>query len=101
MTKQELLNQLKAPIVVAPMFIVSQVELLLEACKNGVLGTITALNNRTSEGLEEWLIQIKKELKSIEETSGHKPAPFGMNLIVHQSNVRLEADLEIAMRQEV
>ncbi|NJL12369.1 MAG: nitronate monooxygenase [Microscillaceae bacterium] len=101
MTKQELLKQLKIPLVVAPMFIVSQLDLLLESCKNGVLGTITALNNRTSEGLEEWLIQIKQALKSFEESTGKKPAPFGMNLIVHQSNVRLEADVEIAIRQKV
>jgi len=101
MTKQELLNQLQVPVVTAPMFIVSQVDLLLECCKNGVLGTITALNNRTSEGLEQWLIQIKNELRDFEQTTGKKAAPFGMNLIVHNSNVRLEADLEIAIRQEV
>lgn len=83
------------------MFIVSQVDLLLACCQNGVLGTITALNNRTSEGLEEWLIDIKAALKSVEETTGQQPAPYGLNLIVHKSNPRLEADLEIAIRQEV
>lgn len=83
------------------MFIVSQVDLLLACCKNGVLGTITALNNRSSEGLEEWLVHIKQELASFEETTGQTAAPYGMNLIVHKSNVRLEADLEIAIRQEV
>ncbi|MEO1434423.1 MAG: nitronate monooxygenase family protein [Bacteroidota bacterium] len=101
MNKQELLDRLQLPVVAAPMFIVSQVDLLLECCMNGVLGTITALNNRTSEGLEEWLIKIKEELQVFEANSGQQPAPFGMNLIVHKSNIRLEADLEIAVRQEV
>ncbi len=101
MTKRDLLDRLHIPVVAAPMFIVSQVDLLLACCQNGVIGTITALNNRTSEGLEEWLMHIKEELKAFEETTGHRPAPFGMNLIVHKSNVRLEADLEIAIRQEV
>ncbi|MEM7658473.1 MAG: nitronate monooxygenase family protein [Bacteroidota bacterium] len=101
MTKQELLAQLQLPVVASPMFIVSQVDLLLACCKNGVLGTITALNNRSSEGLEEWLVHIKQELASFEETTGQTAAPYGMNLIVHKSNVRLEADLEIAIRQEV
>ncbi len=101
MTKQELLNQLQVPLIAAPMFIVSQVDLVLECCKSGVLGAFPALNNWTSEGLEAWLVQIKSALKSFKETTGNKPAPFGMNLIVHNSNKRLEADLEIAIRQEV
>jgi len=101
MTKQELLQQLRIPVVAAPMFIVSQVDLVLSCCKNGVLGTFPALNNRTSEGLEEWLIQIKDDLQSFAKATGTKPAPYGMNLIVHKSNTRLEADLEIAVRQEV
>ncbi len=101
MTKRELLHQLQIPVVAAPMFIVSQVDLLLACSQNGVLGTITALNNRTSEGLEQWLIHIKQALQDFEQTTGRKAAPFGMNLIVHKSNARLEADLEIAIRQEV
>ncbi len=76
MTKQELLNQLQLAVVAAPMFIVSQLDLLLACCKSGVLGTITALNNRSSEGLEEWLIQIKQELKSFEEKTGNKPCTY-------------------------
>jgi len=101
MTKQELLHQLQIPVVAAPMFIVSQVDLVLACCKKGILGTFPALNNRTSEGLEEWLIQIKDELHSFAEANGKQPAPYGMNLIVHKSNARLEADLDIAVRQEV
>ena len=101
MTKEELLEQVQIPVVASPMFIVSQVDLLLECCKNGVIGTITSLNNRTTEGLEEWLRHIKEELKAFEERTGTKPAPYGMNLIVHRSNTRLQEDLEVAVRQEV
>jgi len=101
MTKDELLSRLQLPLVAAPMFIVSQLDLLLECCKNGVLGTTTALNNRSSTGLEDWLIHIKKDLQSFEDRTGNKAAPFGLNLIVHNSNHRLEEDLNIAIRQQV
>ena len=48
---------LKLPVVASPMFIVSQMELVKECCKNGIIGTFPALNQRTSEGFEEWLIE--------------------------------------------
>lgn len=104
MTKKEkILNQinLKLPVVASPMFIVSQLDLVLESCKNGIIGTFPALNNRTSEGFEEWLIQIKKKLIKHEELTGEKLPPYGVNLIIHKTNPRVQADLEICVRQEV
>jgi nitronate monooxygenase len=65
------------------------------------VGTFPALNQRTSEGFEEWLIQIKSELEQFEEETGKKPAPFGVNLIVHPTNPRLEADVKLCMKHKV
>ncbi|MCG8538181.1 MAG: nitronate monooxygenase family protein [Pseudomonadales bacterium] len=92
---------LKLPVVAAPMFLVSGPRLLIENCKAGIVGTFPALNQRSSEGFEEWLVQIKTELAEFEASTGQKAAPFGVNLIVHKTNPRLQADLEICIKHKV
>lgn len=99
--KAPFINDLTLPAIAAPMFLISGPKLVIECCKNGVVGTFPALNQRTSEGFEEWLIEIKTELKRFEEETGKKPAPFGVNLIVHQTNPRLEADLRLCVKHRV
>jgi nitronate monooxygenase len=95
------LNDLKLPLVAAPMFLISGPELVIECCKSGIVGTFPALNQRTTEGFEEWVIQIKNELAEFEKETGNKPAPFGVNLIVHHTNPRVQADLEICVKHKV
>jgi nitronate monooxygenase len=65
------------------------------------VGTFPALNQRSSEGFEAWLIQIKEALAAFEAETGKKPAPFGVNLIVHPTNPRLEADLKLCIKHRV
>jgi nitronate monooxygenase len=89
------------PVIAAPMFLVSGPELVIECCKNGVVGTFPALNERTSEGFEQWLITIKEALSEYEKTTGKKAAPFGVNLIVHPTNTRLQKDVEICVKHKV
>ena len=89
------------PVIAAPMFLVSGPELVIECCKNGVVGTFPALNERTSEGFEQWLITIKEALSEYEKTTGKKAAPFGINLIVHPTNTRLQKDVEICVKHKV
>lgn len=101
MTKPKFIEQLNLPAVAAPMFLISGPELVLECCKNGVVGTFPALNQRTSEGFEEWLITIKKELNNFEEETGKKAAPYGVNLIVHHTNPRVQADLALCVKHKV
>ena len=98
---EPLLENLNLPVIAAPMFLISGPELVINCCKNGVIGTFPALNQRSSEGFEEWLIQIKKELKAFEEETGKKAAPFGVNLIVHPSNPRIDSDLQLCIKHEV
>jgi nitronate monooxygenase len=95
------LHQTSLPAIAAPMFLVSGPELVIECCKNGVVGTFPALNQRTSEGFEEWLIQIKADLNEFEQASGKNAAPFGVNLIVHPTNTRLEEDVKLCVKHQV
>ena len=100
-TKAAFINNLSLPAVAAPMFLISGPQLVIECCKNGIVGTFPALNQRTSEGFEEWLIEIKSALKTFEEETGKKAAPFGVNLIVHPTNPRLEADVRLCVKHQV
>ena len=82
------------PVIAAPMFLVSGPDLVVETCKAGVVGSFPALNQRSTEGYGEWLAEIR-------ERAGNAAAPFGVNLIVHRSNTRLDADLAETVRQRV
>ncbi len=94
-------DRLSLPVVAAPMFLVSGPGLVIEACKNGILGTFPALNHRATSGFDEWLWQIKEALDGATQASGQSAAPYGVNLIVHRSNPRVEADLEVVVKHQV
>ena len=99
--KPNFINNLSIPAVAAPLFLISGPKLVIECCKNGVVGTFPALNHRTTEGFEQWVIEIKEALVSFEKETGKKAAPFGVNLIVHPTNPRVQPDLEICMKHQV
>lgn len=86
--------RLTIPAIAAPMFLVSGPDLVVETCKAGICGTFPALNRRTSEGFEDWLNEIQDRL-------GDDDVPYGVNLIVHQSNPRVQADLELCVKHKV
>lgn len=89
-------GRLKLPAIAAPMFLTSGPDLVVETCKTGLVGTFPALNQRTSEGYVEWLGEIEARLSEAPDA-----APFGVNLIVHRTNPRLEADLKITVTHKV
>ena len=99
--KPNFINNLSIPAIAAPLFLISGPKLVIECCKNGVVGTFPALNHRTTEGFEQWVIEIKEALASFEKETGKKAAPFGVNLIVHPTNPRVQPDLEICMKHQV
>ena len=101
MSKASFINELSLPVIAAPMFLISGPKLVIECCKSGIVGTFPALNQRTSEGFEAWIVEIKAALSAYEKETGKKPAPFGVNLIVHRSNPRLEADLAICVKHKI
>ena len=88
--KKDFYESLELPVIAAPLFLISSPELVIECCKHGVVGTFPALNQRTTAGFEEWVIQIKEALAQFEKETGKKAAPFGVNLIVHPTNIKLE-----------
>lgn len=95
MSLPALLDQrLRLPVVAAPMFLVSNPQLVLACCHSGVLGSFPALNQRESSGFKAWLEEIAAGLKA-------DSAPYAVNLIVHGSNPRLQADLAICVEHKV
>jgi nitronate monooxygenase len=94
-------TNLSLPLIAAPMFLISGPELVITTCQNGVIGTFPALNQRSTAGFEEWLYDIESKLADYTQANGKPAAPFGVNLIVHHSNPRLKADLEVIVKHKV
>ncbi|MDZ3995060.1 nitronate monooxygenase family protein [Pseudomonas sp. Teo4] len=91
-----LARRLRLPVVAAPMFLISNPRLVLACCANGVVGSFPALNQRNSAGFKAWLEEIKQGLKGLAA-----PAPYAVNLIVHPTNPRLQADLALCVEHRV
>ena len=87
-------QRLRLPVVAAPMFLVSNPQLVLACCLNGIVGSFPALNQRDSGAFKAWLEEIEAGLQA-------ESAPYAVNLIVHGSNPRLQADLAICIEQRV
>lgn len=99
---EKLRSQMSLPVIAAPMFIVSNPDLVVAQCTSGVIGSFPALNARPAEMLDEWLTRIEQELATRRRaTPEAKIAPFAVNQIIHQSNDRLDHDLDVCMRHEV
>ena len=62
-------KDLSIPAVAAPMFLISCPKLVIECCKNGIVGTLPALNQKTTKGFEEWIIEIKEALSKYGSSS--------------------------------
>jgi nitronate monooxygenase len=86
----EMLN-IKYPVIMAPMFLVSNAEMVIEAAKYGITGAIPALNYRTDKDFRAALAEIKSKAQG----------PFGINLIVNKSNMRLEEQLRSCLEYKV
>jgi nitronate monooxygenase len=93
-------DRLSLPLIAAPMFLVSGVELVVAACRNGVIGSFPTVNCRSSEQLDGWLGEIEEQLARHSGESGRQAAPVCPNLIVHRSNARLEQDLAVLLRHK-
>ncbi|SFR85035.1 NAD(P)H-dependent flavin oxidoreductase [Sphingomonas jatrophae] len=94
MTLLDPLARLPLPVIGAPMFIISQPELVLAQCRSGMVGSFPSLNARPSGMLEQWLQRLNDELTP-------NDAPFAVNLIVHRTNARLEEDLALCVKYRV
>lgn len=96
------LQNLRLPIIGAPLFIISNPKLVIEQCKAGIVGSMPALNARPASLLDEWLAEITEELAAYNTKNPDRPAaPFAINQIVHKSNDRLEHDMELCVKYKV
>jgi len=128
---EALKSRMSLPVIVAPMFILSDAEFVIATCKEGLLGTFPALNGRTAADFEQMLIQVsegleaaslKSQISDLKSQRGvvaprerQSPdwqqaasdsqrsvvAPYGVNLIVHPSNTRLAEDLPLCIKYKV
>ncbi|UVL67337.1 nitronate monooxygenase family protein [Pseudomonas sp. B21-031] len=89
-------QRLRLPVVAAPMFLISNPSLVLACCASGVVGSFPALNQRDSTGFKAWLEEIEAGLAQLQA-----PAPYAVNLIVHPTNPRLQADLALCVTHKV
>ncbi len=95
-------GRLSIPAIGAPLFIISNPDLVIAQCKAGVVGSFPALNARPAEVLEKWLIRINKELDAHNQVNSDNPAaPYAVNQIVHGSNDRLMHDVELCVKYKV
>lgn len=93
---ERLMESVKLPVIMAPMFLVSNPNMIINACASGIIGSFPALNARTSEMLEEWMDQITTELQDIKTKNPEKQvAPWAINYITHRSNKRYKEDLNL------
>lgn len=98
---QTLKSRLVLPVIASPMFLVSGTQLVIEACKAGIVGTFPSLNGRTVEDFENMLIEVTSALDAYRAETGREPAPFGVNLIVNKTNPRVMSDLQLCMKYKV
>jgi nitronate monooxygenase len=95
-------GKLRLPLIGAPMYIVSNPDLVIAQCTAGIIGSFPALNARPQELLDDWIRQIKDALAAYSEAHPEEPvAPFAVNQIAHASNSRLREDMEVCVRHEV
>ena len=86
----EILN-IEHPIIVAPMFLVSNVEMVVQSCNEGATSAIPALNYRSEDELRIAIKAIKKRTSK----------PFGINLIVNKSNPKYKGQLKVLMEEKI
>jgi nitronate monooxygenase len=79
------------PIIMAPMFLISDVKMTLAALNSGITAAIPALNYRSHEDLKNAIREIKRLSNK----------PFGINLIVNKSNFRMHEQLQICCEEKI
>ena len=92
--------RLTLPLIAAPMFLVSGVDLVTAACAEGVVGSFPTVNCRTADELDAWLTNIRADSAAVEQKSGRPAAPWCANLVVHKSNQRLMDDVAVLVRHK-
>jgi nitronate monooxygenase len=84
------------PVIVAPMFLISGPDMVIAACRAGVIGCFPAPNARELDTLDAWCARIARETGG----AATNCAPWALNLIAHSSYARFADELEIVKRHK-
>lgn len=96
MKQHDFLRHLKVPVVAAPMFLVSGPQLVVAACRAGIVGAFPTPNARPIEALDQWMREITEALaRARDEQPPESIGPWCANLVTHSSNTRLADDLRL------
>ena len=85
MQNYELIDQLRLPVIVAPMFLVSGPDLVIASSNAGLIGSFPGPNARTAEELEDWMYQINNATSN----------PWAFNMITHKTYDRFSEELDL------
>ena len=88
----DLRARLRIPVMAGPMFIASTADLVIAQCQAGIIGSMPALNPRSTADLDTDIARIAASVGD---------APYAINLVAHASNSRLGADLEVVLKHKV
>jgi len=88
----DLRSKLRLPVMAGPMFIASTADLVIAQCQAGIIGSMPALNPRSTAALDEDVARIRESVGD---------APYCINLVAHKTNDRLQADLDVILRHKV
>ena len=97
----DLSTRLSLPLIAAPMFLVSGIDLVVAACRAGVVGSFPTANCRSVEELDAWLTAMRAGVDAAEQAERRVLAPICPNLIVHRSNARAMDDLAVVLRHRI
>lgn len=86
-------RRLRIPAIAAPMFLVSGPDLVLAACRAGIVGSFPANNARTIEELDAWMAQIAGEARAMD-------MPWAINIMVHRTYERTAEEMELVLKHK-
>ena len=99
-TVNELIAGMSLPVIAAPMFTVSNTELALATCAQGMMGSFPAHTTRSAEMLEDWLITMADGVARLADQGVETVGPYGVNLVVAAGNQRLDQDLALCIKHK-
>ena len=100
-TVSNLIASMSLPVIAAPMFTVSNPNLALATCAQGMMGSFPAHTTRSGEELEDWLITMAEGIVKLAKEGAEKVGPYGVNLVGSAGNQRMDQDLDLCIKHEV
>lgn len=90
---REVKPKLRIPAIAAPMFLVSGPEIVIAACRSGIIGSFPANNARTIDDLDRWMCQISESLDGCD-------VPWAVNIMVHRTYARTDEEVQMVLKHK-